>query len=480
MARCGCDKKCTCVFEEGVCTKIDITATPGADCGNPTLSYAVSVKTDGETVVCGPNGLSAVFTHQDTNTVDLEGLGTAGSPLEAHVIRTADGSVPDTSGSGLGNLIKELPGVGGGIYVSCEDVQDCVGAAIDAVTTDCLEYDDATNTISILICAEPNGIECAPAGGACPTGGLLVAPSSDANNSLTFGTDGRLFAPAAAIIPGECMQFTGTGTQADPFVVSPLVAGEPNGIECVPGQGLAVIPSSDVGNNLTFGGDQRLFINRCPFTNGGDQLLFGNTGPCFEFTGGTDCVTPMVATFRISDDICQGIQCRPDGLFIQVNPTDLPPNPEITVNFGPAGPFNGVIPVDTTFIVPLTCITITNNSPCTFMISSGILTGFVDLGRTTGSWRVAFDIEQGDGTGTPPFFAVSQMGAGAAIVPNPANRQILNAVWSGDDFGVAAGGGTRTLCTRVQVNATNPARPVVNGQVFSGQLTLTLVGRWNV
>src|SRR5690349_11822591 len=99
MARCGCTgQKCTCVFANGTCTEIEITAVPGEGCGSPSLAYSVNIKVDGETVVCNPGtGLSAVFTHVDTNTVDLEGLGTVGSPLEAHVIRTADGNVPDTS-----------------------------------------------------------------------------------------------------------------------------------------------------------------------------------------------------------------------------------------------------------------------------------------------------------------------------------------------------------------------------------------------
>lgn len=475
MARCGCVEKCSCVFKEGVCAEVEIQVTSDGGCISPTFSYGVNVQTDNQTVFCGPGGLNAVLTSQDTNTVDLSGTGTAASPLEAHVIRTPDANVPDPEALGTGNLIKELPGAGGGIYVSCEDIQDCVGAAIDVNTADCLEYNDATNTIGILICAEPNGIECAPAGSpGCPTGGLLVSPSADVDNSLVFGTDGRLYAAAAAIAPGDCMVFTGAGTQADPFVMSPQIASEPNGIECVPGTGLLVTPSTDAGNRLTFGVDQRLFVNNCPIVNGGDQLLFGNVGPCFEFQGG-DCGVPIVATLRISDDVCQGIQCRPDGLYVNVNDADAPPNPQITVNFGAFGPFNGNIPADTVFIVPPTCITITNNSNCRFMLSNGTLSGFADTGRDAGAFRLAFDIDA-NGDTLPPWFAVSQFGQAN---PMPASRQTANAIWSGDEIGVPAGGGTRSLCVRVQFNATDPGAPVVNGRVFSGQFTLSLVGRYN-
>lgn len=467
MARCGCTPKCNCIINNGVCTKV-------TGDGSAAKPYVINIATDDQTIFCTGAGLQARLNTQDTNTVDLTGDGTPGNPLMADVILTPDGNVPDPDALGTGNLIKEIPGAGGGIYVSCEDIQDCVGSAIDIDASDCLEYDDATNTISIKICGEPNGIECAPVGSVdCPTGGLLVKPSSDPDNSLTFGTDNRLYAPSAAILPGDCMTFTGAGTVADPFVISPQVAQEPNGLECIPGQGLAVIPSSDPGNNLVFGADQRLYINRCPLVQGGSQVLTGNTGPCFELQGG-DCNVPMVATLRLSDDTCQGLICGNDGLYVQIDPTDLPPNPQITINIPPAGPFNGAIPADTIFIVPPTCITITNNSTCRFMLTDGILSGFAETGRTSGAFRLAFDIN-GNGNGIGPWFSVSQMGQAN---PQPASRQTANAIWTGDEIGAVAGGGTRSICVRVQFNATDPGQPVVNGRVFGGQLTLTLTGKW--
>lgn len=473
MARCGCTPKCSCVFEAGECIEVEITPVGGAGgCISPELTYSFNVETDDQTVFCGAGGLNAVLNHVDTNTVDLSGTGTLADPLTADVILTPDANVPDTSGSGAGNLIKEgAPG----IYVSCEDVQDCVGAAIDAVTTDCLEYDDATNTISILICGEPNGLECVPAGDPdCPTGGLAVFPSSDANNSLTFGTDDRLFAPAAALLPGDCMTFTGTGTQADPFVITPLIAPELNGVECVPGQGLLVTPSADANNGLTFGGDTRLFINRCPFVNGGSQVLVGNAGPCFEFVGGTDCITPMVATLRLSDDICQGLECRADGLFVLVDQAELPAAVELITNIGPLGPFNGQLGNPGTQVEGPVCIQITNPSTCRNMITTGTAGGFIEAGRTSGAFRVAIDIS-GSGNPLGPFFAVSQWGAHN---PNPANRYNTNIVWSGDEVSIAPGT-SRAICSRVLVsNAGDAAQPTNNGRIFNLQRVLRLIATW--
>lgn len=471
MARCGCTPKCNCVFQEGICTKLDIMSSSGGDCASPILTYAIGVRPDNDTVFCGAGGLNTVLNFLDTNTIDLNGTGSAASPLEAHVILTPDANVPDPELLGTGNLIKELPGPGGGIYVSCEDVQDCIGAAIDIAAVDCLNYDDVTNTISIAICGEPNGIECIAAGGDpnCPTGGLAVFPSSDVDNSLTFGTDDRLFAPAAAIVPGDCMVFTGAGTLADPFVITPLVAPEQNGLECVPGQGLLVTPSSDPGNFLVFGGDQRLYVNRCPLAVAASQVLIGNAGPCFELTGGADCVTPLRGVLRISDDVCQGLECRGDGLYVQVDQTELPANVVRTFDFGPFGPFNGANNFPGTQVVAPVCISITNPSPCRNMITSGILSGVAEIGRTQGEFRVGFDISTNGNPGGP-WQTVAQVGTGA---PEPANRYTGNALWSGDEF-ITSPGGTRSICTRVVIVTLNGN----NARVFAGQTTLTIVGKW--
>src|SRR5688572_7076169 len=151
MARCGCAPMCNCAMTAGACTTV-------TGDGNPDNPYKFEVTVDNASVFCTPAGLEARLFTIDTNTVDLTGDGTQANPLMADVILTPDGNVPDPDALGTGNLIKEIPGPGGGIYVSCEDVQDCVGAAVSQLTvSDCLEYIDATNTITVRLCAAPNG-----------------------------------------------------------------------------------------------------------------------------------------------------------------------------------------------------------------------------------------------------------------------------------------------------------------------------------
>lgn len=465
MARCGCTTECTCRLENGSCTTYSGTGTP-AD------PFKIDIIVDGDTINCGPSGLEATLRTIDTNTVDLEGDGTVATPLEAHVIRTLDGNVPDPDAIGTGNLIKEIAGPGGGIYVSCEDVQDCIGTAITSIlVSDCLDYDDATNTINVLICAEPNGVECAPSGDPdCPTGGLLVKPSSDTGDGLVFGTDNRLFFASPAIQAGDCLTITGTGTNADPFVIFPQVAPEPNGLECVPGQGLLVFPSSDANNGLTFGPDQRLYVDSCPFLIGASQLLFGPaSGPCFEIQG-NGCTTPLRATLRISSFPCNGLECRADGLYVNVD-TSATPAPVVrtdnTPGFPGLGPFNGtnaLLVVDG----PV-CINITNPSTCRAMITTVNLTGFTDVGRQSGSMSAQFEISDNAGG---PWQTVHR---NAQAAPTPPSRHTLNASFQGNDVLIPPGG-SRQVCVRTTVSFAGAN----TGRLFFSERTISLVGTWAV
>lgn len=464
MARCGCAPVCSCSIVDGSCTTVTGSGTPD----NP---YKIEVSVDNSSIFCTPNGLEARLNTIDTNTVDLEGNGTVATPLEAHVIRTPDGNVPDPDALGTGNLIKELPGPGGGIYVSCEDVQDCVGAAISQITvSDCLEYEDATNTIHVLICAAPNGLEClAPGDPDCPTGGLLVTPSSDTGNGLGFGTDNRLLFTSPFITQGDCLIITGTGTPGDPFVVTPQVAPELNGLECVPGQGLLVFPSSDANNGLTFGTDQRLYVDRCPFIVGASQLLFGNGGPCFELIG-DGCNTPLQAILRISDDPCNGLECRGDGLFVEADPTALPDpvtRTDNTPGFPGLGPFNGTNPL--LVVDGPVCINITNPSPCRNMITTVNVTGFTDVGRQNGSMSAQFEISDNPGG---PWQTIHR---NAQAEPTPPSRHTLNASFQGNNVLIPPGG-NRQVCIRTTVSF----QAAQTGRLFFSERTLSLVGSWAV
>jgi hypothetical protein len=420
---------------------------------------------DNDTVFCTPDGLEARLNTIDTNTVDLEGDGTAGNPLSAEVFLTPDANVPDPDAVGAGNLLKEgTPG----IYVSCEDIQDCVGAAISQVTVnDCMEYDDATNTISVLICGAPNGVECADPGDPdCPAGGLLVTPSADAGNGLVFGTDGRLFFQSISILAGDCMLITGSGTAGDPFVLTPQVAPEPNGLECIPGQGLAVIPSSDANHGLVLGTDGRLWVDNCPFLVAPSQLLFGNAGPCFEIFG-DGCNVPMSAILRISDDPCNGLECRGDGLYVESDPTPVPDPvrlPELNQTF--ANVFNGNSGGIQVLEGPV-CITINNPSPCKNLITTLDLTGSTDVGRQGGNITAGYEVSDNPGG---PWQRIHSNGH---FNPTPANRQVQNAGFSGNLISLPPGG-SRQVCVRsvVQFNAVN------TGRVFRLRRNMSLSGRW--
>lgn len=462
MARCGCNPECHCTITNGDCTTVS-----GA--GSPADPYIVSVVVDNDTIFCTPDGLQAVLNTQDTNTVDLEGNGTAADPLTAEVILTPDANVPDPDAVGFGNLLKEITPEG--IYVSCEDIQDCVGAAISQIAvSDCLEYVDATNTINVLICAEPNGIECAPAADPdCPAGGLLVTPSADPANGLVFGTDGRLFFESPAIQAGDCIVITGTGTPADPFVITPQVAPELNGLECVPGQGLLVFPSADANNGLTFGTDNRLWVDRCPFIVGAAQTLIGNNGPCFELTG-DGCNTPLSAIFRISDDPCNGLECRGDGFFVEVDPTPAPDPVSNTANtpgFPGLGPFNGT--GGPNVVDGPTCINIVNPSACRNLITTINLVGFTDVGRQNGEMSARFEVSDNAGG---PF---QQVHINTQSEPTPPSRLTLNASFQGREI-VIPPGGNRTACVRTLV----AFNAVQTGRLFFSERTLSIVGRWAV
>lgn len=460
MARCGCAPTCECTLLAGRCTTLTGT-------GNPDDPYIFEVTVDNASIFCTPAGLEARLFTNDTNTVDLSGNGTQATPLFADVILTPDANVPDPDAVGQGNLIKLGPT---GIYVSCEDVQDCVGAAITQVlVSDCLEYVDATNTIQVLICGEQNGVECAGPGDipGCPDGGLSVIPSSDANNDLIFGTDGRLFANSTGIAPGDCMLITGTGTPVDPFVLSPQVAPELNGLECIPGVGLSVTPSGDANNGLIFGTDQRLWVDRCPFLIGAAQLLVGNVGPCFELIG-DGCNTPLQATLRISSFLCNGVECRADGLYVEYDTTAVPDTVSTITNtpgFPGLGPFNGT--GGPNVVSGPNCVTITNPSPCRNLVTTAGAVGFTDVGRQNG--RMTATVEIADGPGGP-FTAIHE---NTQAEPTPPSRATRSISFSGNEI-VIAPGGSRTVCTRVLVSF----QGVQTGRLFFSEVNTSVAGRW--
>lgn len=441
MARCGCGGNCTCKILGSDCLK-------ASGLGSSTNPYKFDVQVDGVTINCGGDGLARVVNTQDTNTVDIEGNGSIANPLSMDVIRTPDPQVPDPDGLGVPNLLQEIPGPGGGLYVSCESVQDCVGAAVAQLLAgnDCLIYDDVANAITVQLCAAPNGLECAPVGDPdCPAGGLRVVPSTDLGNGLGFGADQRLFVSPLAVAAGDCMQpFTQAGTPADPFIFAPQVAPEQNGIECIPGAGLAVIPSSDPGNALTFGPDGRLFADIC-FNSLPTEIRVGEVGPCIE-TLGNGCDDPYRVILRLSDDPCQGICCRPDGLFVQKNTTPVPAPSILFSENWQLGAQNGNF--DDRVVMAPRCLNVNNPSQCRTLFGNIRFGGVVDMQKLAGNFVVQFQTSLA-GPGGPWNTAVSA----AALDPDPPSPQPVRIITtlSGSEqqsFEMAPGG-VQQVCVRI-------------------------------
>ncbi|MER5699223.1 hypothetical protein ACWDBO_25550 [Streptomyces mirabilis] len=202
----------------------EIAAKLSTDAGNQTVFGSDG----GLYTPAMPTALQAV----DTPTVDVTvtGTGTAGDPYQVAANVILDPTPPQ----GGTNLIQEGPG---GLFVECADVRGCISAG------DGIDYDPGTGEIAAKL-------------------------STDAGNQTVFGSDGGLYTPAA---PGTALQaadtntvdttVTGSGTAGDPYVVKSdaIVAPEPNGLEAT-ASGLLVAPSGDAGNQLSIGGDGRLFV----------------------------------------------------------------------------------------------------------------------------------------------------------------------------------------------------------------------------
>ncbi|MER7841675.1 hypothetical protein ABTY98_38770 [Streptomyces sp. NPDC096040] len=204
----------------------EISARVSADAGNTT-----TIGADGGLYT--PAGATALEA-ADTPTVDVTvtGSGATGDPYQVAAAVILDPTPP----GGGSNLLQESPG---GLFVECADVRQCFSAGDGAA------YDPATGEISARL-------------------------STDAGNTVAFGSDGGLYAAAGSGTPTALQAgdtntvdttVTGTGTAADPYVVEAdaIVAPEPNGLEAT-ATGLLVAPSSDEGNQLSIGGDGRLFV----------------------------------------------------------------------------------------------------------------------------------------------------------------------------------------------------------------------------
>jgi hypothetical protein len=130
----------------------------------------------------------------DTNTVDmsLTGAGTGGNPY----VISSNVRVSPTAGN-------VLTTDAGGLLITCEAIQDCVGNAFD----DGLEYDDIANQFRARL-------------------------STDGGNSMSFGTDGGLYSVGGGGGGGltfvstadtNCLDISGNGTPGTPLSAAPII-----------------------------------------------------------------------------------------------------------------------------------------------------------------------------------------------------------------------------------------------------------------
>lgn len=156
------------------------------DAGNGFTAHVSTVAGNAVTIA-GDGGLYAptgtAVTVADTPTVDLTLAG--GQITAAAIINPVAGNI--------------LTGGAGGLLVSCESVQDCVGAAFGSGLT----YNDAGNLFTAHV-------------------------STDAGNSVSLGGDGGLFVPpggAATISTADtnCIDLSGNGAGATPLTAAPII-----------------------------------------------------------------------------------------------------------------------------------------------------------------------------------------------------------------------------------------------------------------
>ncbi|MER7135399.1 hypothetical protein ABT358_02500 [Streptomyces sp. NPDC000341] len=240
-----------------------ITARVSADAGNSTVFGSDG----GIFTPAGGGGEPTALGVTDSTTLDLSvsGTGTAADPYDITGAVILDPAPP----GGGDQLLQSGPD---GLFLECEQVRSCITAGDGAA------YDPATGVIE-------------------------ARPSTDAGNTLAFGTDGGLLVPPGGgtadptVVEGSDSmtvdtEVTGAGTAASPYIVTSsvildpappgggtqLLQAGPDGLflECeqvrgclVAGDGAAYDPaagevkarlSADVANTVVFGTDGGLFV----------------------------------------------------------------------------------------------------------------------------------------------------------------------------------------------------------------------------
>ncbi|WP_199570528.1 hypothetical protein [Streptomyces murinus] len=295
MAKCCTSPGCKCVVQAGPGVTVD---------GNGSTGTPYVISSD----AAEPTVLQAT----DTPTVDMTvtGTGTAADPFQVSADVILDPAPP----GGGDQLIQSGPD---GLSLECADVRGCFSAGDGA------GYDPDTGVIT-------------------------ARPSTDAGNTVSYGTDGGLFAPAADAAEPTALEaadsssvdteVTGTGTAADPFVVTSSVILDPN----PPGGGDQLIQSGPNGLSLECADVRGCFsagdgagydpdtgiITARVSGDAGNQTSIGSDGGLFTPAGGAADPTALEVTDSDTVDLTltgDGTAASPFSVSADVKLNPAPP-----------------------------------------------------------------------------------------------------------------------------------------------------------
>ncbi|WP_405759437.1 hypothetical protein OG234_13170 [Streptomyces sp. NBC_01420] len=216
-----------------------ITARPSMDAGNTTVIGA-----DGGIYTPGGGGgepTALVVTDSPTLDLTVSGTGTAADPYDISGVVVLDPAPP----GGGDQLLQAGPD---GLFLECEQIRGCLSAGDGA------GYDPDTGVIT-------------------------ARPSTDAGNSLGYGTDGGLLVPSAAALEVGC-GLQGDGTGAAPLAAFPVAGERPwaddwdcdpavnSTLHCDPGSGALWTPPEHTSAAVTLQQNHPLSVPTVTATTG--------------------------------------------------------------------------------------------------------------------------------------------------------------------------------------------------------------------
>lgn len=190
--------------------------------------------------------------------------------------------------------------------------------------------------------------------------------------------------------------------------------------------------------------------------------VVSNDPSCLAITG--DTCSGLVFDLNISPDPCNGLECRGNGLFVFVDPEDLPNigGPVGNAAFGPA---NGNFNVN---FGPVICQTATNPSACRSMRVDLAQDLSIDYGRTSGDftvqWETSFNGPGGPFATDPGF---------ASFAPEGVSRRREGKSKYGTVMALAPGASV-TVCMQLRAIGNG----AVNAQVIAATFAIDLHAKW--